>query len=344
MTVFNEAESMEAWLDSLSRQSRQPDEIVICDGGSTDGTVEILRSRTEKDQRLRVLIVPGANVPEGRNLAISECNGEVVAVTDAGTILEPDWFERILEPLEKDPTIAVSSGFYRPDGRNAFEKVLATAITPGIEEFAEDGFPPSSRSIAFRKCWWKKVGGYPEWLRAGEDLVFDYRLKQAGAQFRFAPDAVVSWYPRPNIKAFFNQYRHYARGDGHGKLRTWKHLVRIGSWMAGVVLLPAAKRSRLLRLALTLGFAVHMRPQLKRVAKNRPRGVMGTVRALVLVPVIVVVGDLARMVGYPQGVWERWRAGGPDGLKEARIKSHRSESAIRGLREQIPVRDDNPKA
>jgi len=39
---------------------------------------------------------------------------------------------------------------------------------------------------------------------------------------------------------------------------------------------------------------------------------------------VMVVGDVAKMIGYPQGLWERWRAGGPSGLAQAAIASHRA--------------------
>ncbi len=327
-TLFNEADSIVAWLESIQAQTRVPDEIVLCDAGSTDGTIERIRAWAGDDERIRLIVEPGANVPEGRNVAIAAARHELIAVTDAGTILDPHWLERILAPLEGDPEVGVSAGFYRPAGRNSFERVLATVITPRRRDIADDGFPPSSRSVAFRKTWWEAVGGYPAWLRAGEDLVFDFRLREMGARFEFAPDAIVAWYPRPTLRAFFQQYRHYARGDGHGHLFPRRHAVRYGAYGGGLLLAILGRRSRLARALLALGVLVHMRKFARRIDEERPlRGAAGLATSYTLLPVIVVAGDVAKMIGYPQGLWERRVAGGPQGLQDARIDSHRSASA-----------------
>src|SRR4051812_44242694 len=93
-TIFNEADSIETWLRSVSGQTRQPDELVLVDAGSTDGTVETIRSHTSASFPIHLHVVEGANVPEGRNSAFRYALGPIVAVTDAGTDLDPSWLER----------------------------------------------------------------------------------------------------------------------------------------------------------------------------------------------------------------------------------------------------------
>src|SRR3989304_290262 len=88
-TVLNEARSLPTLLDSIAAQTRQPDEVVICDGGSTDGTLDLLRS--EERFPLRVIERPGANISQGRNAAIEAAAGEVIASVDAGGRLRPPW-------------------------------------------------------------------------------------------------------------------------------------------------------------------------------------------------------------------------------------------------------------
>lgn len=337
-TLLDEADSVGAWLDSIFAQSRLPDEIVLCDGGSGDGTIEQIERRAAQDPRVRLIVAPGTNVAEGRNAAIEAASGPAIAVTDAGTVLDPEWLERLVAPLEQDPGLAVSAGFYRPAGRNAFERVLATAITPRRRDLPADGFPPSSRSVAFRRSWWERVGGYPDWLRAGEDLVFDYRLREAGARFAFAPDAIVSWYPRPGLGEFFAKYRKYARGDGHGHLFPRRHAIRYGAYSAGLALALRSRRSWLARALLLLGAGAHMRKFFIRVHEERPLpGAAGAARAYALVPAIVVVGDVAKMIGYPQGLWERWKAGGPEGLRAARAESHSSADPMPMVAGQVEI-------
>jgi GT2 family glycosyltransferase len=326
VTLFNEADSLEGWLDSLARQSRGPDEIVLVDAGSSDGTIERLRTEARRDARIRLHVVPGLNVPQGRNEAIRRAQNPLIAVTDAGTLLEAEWLERLLAPIEGHPEIAVSGGFSVPDGRTPFEYALATIITPRISEVDDpDRYLPSSRSVVFRRQWWEKVGGYPDWLRSGEDLVFDLRLKAAGARFAIAPDARVRWHPRPTLREFFRQYRHYARGDGHSRLWPRRHAARYSAYLAGLVLLALSFSYPWLLVPLAGGFAGYASKCVRRVCEERPFDTrLGMAATYALVPVVLVVGDVAKMIGYPQGRWERWRAGGTEGLTDAPIAPHRA--------------------
>ena len=170
-TVLNEARSLPTLLDSIAAQTRQPDEVVICDGGSTDGTLALLR----KEQRfpLRVIERPGANISQGRNAAIEAAAGEVIASVDAGVRLDPQWLEKLIEPLVTTPTPVlprpenmgqrreVSAGFFLPEVHTPFEVAMGATVLPQLDEIQPETFLPSSRSVAFTRAAWQSVGGYP---------------------------------------------------------------------------------------------------------------------------------------------------------------------------------------
>jgi GT2 family glycosyltransferase len=306
-TLRDEVESIDSFLRALARQTRLPNEVVLVDGGSTDGTVARIReAQPAYPVRLKLIEAPGTNISQGRNAGISETTAEVIAVTDAGTIPEPDWLAAITAPFDRDPDLAVSSGFFRPGGSTFFQRTLAVVITPQRHEIDPERFLPSSRSVAFRRGWWARIGGYPEWLDYCEDLVFDLELKRAGASFGFQPDAVVAWDARRSLTAFARQYFNYARGDGHASLYRRRHLIRYSAYAAGVVLLAQSPRRPALGALLLGGVATHMRRfarRLRRIPAADTPG--GRAAAFALMPLIVVVGDVAKMVGYPIGCWER---------------------------------------
>jgi glycosyltransferase involved in cell wall biosynthesis len=337
-TVLNEVELLDSWLESIHRQTRQPDEIVIVDAGSSDGTIERLES-LEASQTLpvRLFVVPGANISQGRNKAIEEARNDVIAATDAGTLLDENWLERLVQPLS-DVTIDVSSGFYRPAGRNDFERVLASVIVPRLSEIDPETFLPSSRSVAFRREAWRSVDGYPEWLLVVEDLVFDMDLRKTGANFVFVPDAIASWYPRPTLKSFFKQYRNYARGDGHARILGRRHIARYSAYFWGAYLLWKGRVARWPWLLLALGGGGYMRKFVWRFWDERPFApALKMITRTPQVPFIVVVGDIGKMLGYPQGRWERFRSGGPRGLEAAKIRSHRSLDELDDLQKRLPT-------
>lgn len=305
-TLKDEAGSIEGFLDGLLGQSRPPDEIVLVDGGSTDGTVAAIeRVRDASEVPIRLIEAPGTNISEGRNIAVAEAAHEAIAVTDAGTRPQPDWLEKLVAPLERDPDLSVSSGFFLPGGSGWRRRALAIAITPQREEIDPDRFLPSSRSIAFRRAWWRKVGGYPEWLRHCEDLVFDLELRRANASFAFAPDAIVVWDARPDLRSLARQYFNYARGDGHAGLWPRRHLARCLAYAIGAVVL-ALRPSGFALGALLAGWIVYQAKFLRRLLRIPPsRKRSEQLRGLAYVPLVVTTGDVAKLVGYAVGSWER---------------------------------------
>ncbi len=310
-TVLNEVASIEALLQSLAEQTRLPDEIVIVDGGSTDGTLERLQAFAARSPLpMQVLSRPGANISAGRNAAIAAARGEIIASTDAGVRLGRTWLERLIAPFEGPNAPDVVSGFFVPEPRTLFERVLGAITLPALGEVRAEAFYPSSRSVAFRRAAWEAVGGYPEWLDYCEDLVFDFALRDAGFTFAFAPGAIAHFRPRPTLKAFIKQYYRYARGDGKADLWRYRHLVRYGTYglLGPGVILLAAFHHPAWWAAFALGLAAMMRTPWRRL---RPwlEGLSLKERIIALgwMPVIRIAGDFAKMAGYPVGVCWRWR-------------------------------------
>lgn len=310
LTVLNEERSLPRLLDSLAAQTRQPDEVVICDGGSEDGTLALLHG--EDRFPLRVLRRPGANISQGRNAAIRAATGDSIAVTDAGVRLDSEWLENIVAPLERREAATVA-GFFRPDPHTVFETAMGATVLPELRDIRPDRFLPSSRSVAFRKRAWREVGGYPEWLDYCEDLVFDFRLRSRYGSFVFAPDALVYFRPRPNLRAFFMQYYRYARGDGKADLWRLRHAIR---YLTYLVALPLILIAGLLGTGWWWGLTLMGIPGMLWVPWRRlsrlwgDLGYLDRLRAALWVPVIRVTGDVAKMVGYPVGLWWRWRRRG----------------------------------
>jgi glycosyltransferase involved in cell wall biosynthesis len=314
VTVLNEKGAIERLLQSLKAQTRPPDEVVVTDGGSTDGTFDILRSWASAGELpLRVLRKPGANISEGRNAAIAAATGDVIATTDAGVRLEEDWLETLVAPFESEDTrslVSVVSGWFVADPKTAFETAMGATVLPHVREIEPETFLPSSRSVAFRKVAWEACGGYPEWLDYCEDLIFDFRLRALYGPFAFAPEAVVHFRPRGSLRAFFRQYYQYARGDGKADLWGRRHAIRYLTYLVAAPLLGtlALVHSPWWWLALLAGVAIYTATPYRRLwPMLAPYGLLDRLKAVVLVPIIRVVGDLAKMIGYPVGLAWRWR-------------------------------------
>jgi glycosyltransferase involved in cell wall biosynthesis len=312
-TTLNEGESMRHLLDSIADQTRLPDEVVICDGGSVDGTVQIIEGYASK-LPITLIVQPGANISAGRNAAIRAAQHPILASTDAGVVLEPGWLEHLIAPLS-DPRVDVVAGFFQSDPQSAFETALGAATLPEAGEIDPRTFMPSSRSVAFRRSAWEKVGGYPEWIDFCEDLIFDFRLAQTGKAFGFAGGAIAHFRPRQTLWAFVKQYFLYARGDGKANLFPRRHLIRYLTYLVAVPLALTLMftQSPLWGLAVIAGGVAMVWTPYRRLIKQwGDLSLVGKIEAAIWILIVRVAGDIAKMAGYPMGrVW-RWRTRPPD--------------------------------
>jgi glycosyltransferase involved in cell wall biosynthesis len=313
ITVLNEARSLPTLLDSIAAQTRQPDEVIVCEGGSSDNTIDLLRA--ERRFPVRVIERPGSNISQGRNAAIAEASGDVIASTDSGVRLDPQWLEKLTEPLTPSPALPrsgeqgreVCAGFFLPDGHTPFEVAMGATVLPQLEDVKPEKFLPSSRSVAFTKAAWQAVGGYPEWLDYCEDLVFDFALLEKYRPFAFAPEAIAHFRPRGSLKSFFRQYYLYARGDGKANLWLKRHLIRYGTYLVGfpaIALLSTISPWSL--LLYVIGAVLYLtRPYQRLIPSLRSLSRSGQLQAIGWVPIVRVAGDVAKMMGYPVGIM--WR-------------------------------------
>lgn len=210
-TVLNEEKSIEKFLNSTINQTKKPDEFIIVDGGSKDKTFKILKKYAKKYKWIKVYQEKGASIGKGRNIAIEKTKNEIIAVTDAGCILDKNWLKNITKPF-KDKKVDVVVGIYKPHYTNDFEYFQGSVAIPPAEKTFMNPSRMSSRSIAFKKKIWEKVGGYPD-FKTGEDTEFNLRLIKAKAKFVFAKNAVVYWKMRDSWKSFFKQFYNYGVGD-----------------------------------------------------------------------------------------------------------------------------------
>jgi cellulose synthase/poly-beta-1,6-N-acetylglucosamine synthase-like glycosyltransferase len=305
-TVKDEYGSLPGWLAALDAQLLQPDEYVIVDGGSTDGTWELLDA-WQPASRKHLLQLPGSTIAEGRNIAFAHATGTIIAITDCGTLADPDWLRRLTEPLV-DESVDVSAGAFRPHTRTWWERSLAATTLPDIAELDQVTFLPSSRSVAVRRSWIEQGFVYPGWLDYCEDLVWDLQLKRGGARFALADGAVVGFRPRANAWSYVKQYYRYARGDGKAGLFSRRHLVRYAAYGGLLVLARRGGFRELAALGL-LGSLYLRRPWMRLFGRDREAG-RPLAASVALMPVVVfqrAIGDLAKMAGYPVGLCWRLR-------------------------------------
>jgi glycosyltransferase involved in cell wall biosynthesis len=210
VAVRDAERTIDALLGALERQTlpRHRVEVVVADDGSRDGTAARVRARA----RLVSLPEPVGSYA-ARNRALEVASGEVVAITDADCVPEPDWLERMLAALERADVVGGCIRMRMPPGAGLPALVDASRRLDQ-RTFVAEGFVAFA-SFACRRELLDRVGPFNEALRSNGDREWCLRATAAGARVAYAPEAVVDHPPRTRAADVVRCW--WKRGIGRGR-------------------------------------------------------------------------------------------------------------------------------
>lgn len=263
-TVLNEKENIARLIESLLHQMPPAAEIVVVDGGSSDGTWEWLHAaaarhpilRAIRDESCSLKFTPGP-VSRGRNLAIEAARSELIACADAGCTYAPDWLAELAGALiGGEATYALGGACL--DLTDATVWDLASAPFLGVKMSADEPTKScTARSMAFTKDLWRRIGGFPESVLLGDDTWFDLEARRLTTP-AFPVRAKAHYRPQNSLASACRQLARYAVSDGILGVRRAR-LVRNGlrcvAEVAALAVLPRTLIPLVLVAAMMLHFA-----------------------------------------------------------------------------------------
>ncbi len=222
--MWNEERNVARTLDSLSAQDYDGEiEVVVADGGSTDGSTEIVR-RHRQNAGPRITIVlkrnPSRNTAVGRNVCLRASSGEIVVNWSAHAVAPPDLVAVLVRKLwaAAPEVAAVGAANVAPEDDSFPARVIAVvyaSLLGGVRSvdqnalYAEDREVPSVAFAAYRADVVRNVGGFDEALWVGEDFELNHRIRKAGFKILFTPDTIGYRYNRTSLRAFWRQMFRY---------------------------------------------------------------------------------------------------------------------------------------
>ena len=266
-TVLNESDDIDSLVESLMQQTLAPAEVIIVDGGSTDGTWERLEAARAKhptlvpirDESCSLQRSPGP-IARGRNVAIAAASSDIIACADAGCTYHPDWLINLMAPIfAGDSQYSVGGSYMDPGSSTVWD--FASAPFFGIKLNANATTKScTARSMAFRKELWRRVGGFPETVFLGEDTVFDSEVRKLVTP-AFPERAKASYQPRHTFRSAVRQMVSYSVTDGvlgGRSARLWRNMARGLAEVLAILALAYSPVPLLCVLALEIYFAFRL--------------------------------------------------------------------------------------
>jgi O-antigen biosynthesis protein len=220
--TLNEASGIGALLESIHSQTYPITELVVADGGSTDGTLEILAS----DPALVLVDNPRRHAAAGRNAALRWCTAEWVAFTDGDCRPAQDWVENLMAAAASGPDVIGVGGRLTAQPLNSFETVCARMLLTAVLQHQGNSRRVSAKSLdgalvtancAYRRDILEQVGGFDEkFSNFGEDIDLMFRVLDlnAGTLLHTASAVVVGDMPSTLI-AMLKKWRQYGMASSH---------------------------------------------------------------------------------------------------------------------------------
>lgn len=134
MTTYNGAKYLQEQLDSFLNQTRQPDELVVCDDGSIDATLEILEVCRQRAPFAVHIYRNETNLGHTRNFekAMALCSGDLIFLSDQDDVWDASKITTVFDCFNKNPAIdvVINDAYYTDEklvraGTTVLQKVLS---------------------------------------------------------------------------------------------------------------------------------------------------------------------------------------------------------------------------
>ena len=228
--AYNEAATLADTVRSLKHQTSPPDEIIVVDDCSTDGTGAVAET-------LDVIVFrPPANTGSkagAQTFALKHVKTDLVMAVDADTTLAPDAIERLLRAFD-DPSVAAASGSVLPrrvktlwERGRYVEYLLAFSFFKRVQDHYGKPLISSGCFSIYRTAEVRAIGGWSD-RTVSEDMDLTWTMYGAERSVRFLPEAVCFPIEPHNFDFMSKQLQRWSHGFVQNVRLHWRSLLHLG--------------------------------------------------------------------------------------------------------------------
>jgi GT2 family glycosyltransferase len=274
--TYNRPQLLQKALEALvNRTNEKPDQIVIVNGGDeqADSVIESFRGQGVQIDLIKTV---NRNLAASRNVGLPHCMGDIVAMTDDDAEVFPDWVTQMKRAHAEQPQAGAVGGQVLGTNTESLVGKVADIIT--FPSWTEPRYVRTlpGVNISYKRSVIQGIGYQDETLFRGEDVDFNWRVKQAGYEVYFDPSIKVYHHHRPAFRGLIQQQYMYGRAYylvrrkwpgmysvyPH-QLRTMKDMLKLINFFASVLYQPFLSVAalpnlleRLLALPLLMGVGI----------------------------------------------------------------------------------------
>ena len=215
--TYNEKDYLPLCLDSIINQNYDRDlvEIIVVDGLSTDGTLDVIKKYQNKHTGIKYFENIEKKTPNALNIGIKNSTGEVIVILGAHATLDKD-FLYFNNKFMSEQNVKVTGGTQYNIGESFIQKAIGIAMelpfaiaSAPYRWSKKEQFVDTVVYAAYKRELFEEIGLFEQNFSIAEDAEINWRIRQAGYKIFFSPKIKSYYYPRKSILKFIRQIFRY---------------------------------------------------------------------------------------------------------------------------------------